>query len=102
MKPHPDLKPADILKALLDPEVLPDRVGGGGTQTERVESKEALLRFAHEDLNKIRTLCIGCGTDVPLLQSAPCVCGGFVCPDCVEREGTDECDHVPPPDPEVA
>lgn len=101
MKPHPELTATAILKELLKPELLPDRVGGGGTMDERVESKEALLRMAHESLDKIRTLCIGCGIDVPLLLSQPCVCGGFVCADCVLREGSEACDHEPPMDPEL-
>ena len=99
MIPHPDLKPEMILQELAARgEHLPKRITGPPeTHAERVEAYERLKKLA-EDPNNIRILCIACEQDVPILESAACACGGFVCLRCQHLEEDGVCDHMPIPD----
>jgi hypothetical protein len=87
---------ADMLREMLATENMPKRIDGGPESPEdRMAAYEALHRLA-ADTDKIRIICIACSNDVPLLQSAACACGGFVCPDCQRIEEDGVCDHLPP------
>jgi len=94
--PHPDLDPSMVLREMLGTEQMPKRIEGPpDSPEERMAAYEALHRIA-ADTDNIRIICIACSTDVPLLKSAACACGGFVCPDCQRLEEDGVCDHVPP------
>ena len=96
MKINPDMCIEDVLKEVLASD---SQVTAVGREMSAVESAEATvaLKSAFEDhMNKVRTLCIGCGQDAPLFKTKACVCGGFVCESC-ERIDTDgECTHERP------
>ena len=94
---NPDFpSPAEMLRELTEAtEALPRRLTGPPeTQEERVEAYEALRRIAADPSN-IRTLCVACHDDTPLLKSAACACGGFVCAACQRIEEDGVCDHTP-------
>ena len=67
-----------------------------------LEKTAAVHELAQADANNIRFVCSGCGQGAPLLESAMCVCGGFICEACqrVEEEGV--CNHVLPSDGDIA
>ena len=93
---HPDFpNPETILKEMIGGEHMPKRMSGPPeTDAERAESMEHLHRIA-QDPNNIRIMCIGCGSDVPMLESACCQCGGFVCASCQRVEEDGVCEHLP-------
>jgi len=97
VKKHPTLPDAaTILKEMISPNhALPKRISGPPeTHEERVEAYEHLVELA-ENPDNIRIVCIGCSLDVPLLESSPCACGGFVCAHCQRIEEDGVCDHTP-------
>jgi|SRR5262245_9432875 len=100
MKPHPDLNIADMLRALLAPENLPDRVGGGATMEERLYTKEKTVEFV--TMGNVKVLCTGCGLMVHISEATVCECMGFVCNHCRALETEGICEHEPPEDPEEA
>ena len=90
MKPHPDLTIVDILAAL-QTSTLPERADGTPMTTEqRVAVRERMAAM------QIHTACIACDASVPIAQSTPCECGGFVCDPCRAIEGDESCDHERP------
>lgn len=96
MKPHPDMTVEDIfvdLQAQMGKETLPEGVGYVATHQEQAEAKAALMRALADAATKMRTLCVGCGTDVALIEAALCACGGFVCHACQQIEEAGVCDH---------
>ena len=94
---NPDFpSPADVIKMMTSGENLPNRLDQSATQEERVEAYEGVQRILEEKgTDGIRTLCIGCGNDTPLLESAACMCGGWVCAACQASEDDGVCDHEP-------
>lgn len=64
--------------------------------TEHAEAEESFLKALQDPDNKIRTLCIGCSSDVSLMETALCECGGFVCKNCQVIEDEGVCDHEIP------
>ena len=92
---HKDLDPAEILREMTGGEHLPKRLAGPPqSDAERLEDAAAIQEIIANPDN-VRTICIGCGTDTPLLESAVCICGGFVCVNCQEIEDDGLCDHLP-------
>lgn len=95
---HPEFDAAEVLREMLATSEMPRRIEGPpDTPDERMEAYEALHRIA-ADPDNIRIVCIACSNDVPLLASAACACGGFVCPDCQRIEEDGVCDHQLPVD----
>lgn len=92
---HPDLNVAEIFEHMLDN--LPTRVGGPpATDAERGEAQIELRRIVTETPDNVKIICIACDGSVPLRTAECCVCGGFVCPACVQLEGYGECHHERP------
>lgn len=90
MKPHPTLTIVDILAAIHG-ESLPERSDGTPMTTEqRVAVKARMAAMT------VHTACIACDASVPIDQSSPCECGGFVCDQCRAIEGDESCDHEKP------
>jgi hypothetical protein len=88
--------PMEVIKMMTSGENLPTRLDQPATDAERVEAYESVRRILEEKgTDGIRTLCIGCGNDVPILESAACECGGWVCAACEAREEDGVCDHEP-------
>lgn len=99
MKAHPDLTTAAILQDMMEslsPEDITKVSGGPETPQERVDAFESMKKALKDHFNKVRTICAGCGDDMPMAMAKICVCGGFVCPGCekVEEEGV--CGHERP------
>ena len=101
---NPDFPdPAEIIKMFASGEILPQKLGTPATQAERIEAAEGLQHILEENgADGIRTICIGCGNDTPLLQSVACICGGWVCEHCQAIEEDGVCDHTPHVLPEGA
>lgn len=88
------MKVEEILKMMLDPENLPERSSSTPTSLEeRVSVGEQVRKLAELNSDNICTVCIGCGESTPLLKSAPCACGGFVCAACQKLEEEGICNH---------
>ena|SRR5215467_8656191 len=98
MKKHPELDIKDMLRALLAPENLPDREGGGSSIEERVFAKEKTMEFV--TAGNVKVFCTACGQTVHIKNATLCECMGFVCDHCRELETEGVCEHDPPDDPE--
>lgn len=73
----------------------PQPLGHDASTAERAEAQERFQAIVQDSAN-IRTLCIGCGADTLLLESACCACGGFVCAACQRIEDEGVCEHERP------
>lgn len=96
MKRDPDAPSiAEMLEEMMGNNASMDRLDHSLTPDEQLALKAEYQAIA-QNTDQIRTLCIACGADSPLLLSAMCECGGFVCEACqrIEEDGT--CDHLPP------
>lgn len=100
MIPHPELTIADILKGMFDGVETIKKVDGTETPEERVTAQEAMLRALQDVSKNVQVACTACGQAVPMLQSTPCTCGGFVCNPCRTLEGDTSCEHEPPDVPD--
>jgi hypothetical protein len=94
MKRHADMDIREWLKGMSQQGSV-SVVGREASSVELAEATAA-LREAMTDYEKIRTLCVGCGQDAPLLECEPCECGGFVCAPCRKVETEGECHHDVP------
>jgi hypothetical protein len=105
MKRHPEMTVAIMMEGLRaaarssDGSAQAHRLGGPPeTPEEKEEARLALQRCLDKpDGDGVRTLCVGCGEDMPVDDTmAFCVCGGFVCEACQRVEDDDVCNHDNP------
>jgi hypothetical protein len=93
MKLHPDITIDGIFAEVLKNPAI-TRVDGQPTSPEeRAKIDELMITVRAHLETKMRTLCVGCGADVPMVDTLPCECGGFVCANCRTVEEPDQCDH---------
>lgn len=95
MKQHPELTIADILKGMSSAGQVTKPGGAPIPQAEQVEATIALHTAAADPATKVQVKCNACDTVVPILESTPCVCGGFICAHCRAIETEGECNHEP-------
>lgn len=95
---HPDMDIASMLKDLVDASTQDQTAtfDGHATDQERLDAVAGMIHAAKHPATLMRTLCGACGADVPILESAMCTCGVFVCQACqrIEEEGV--CMHERP------
>lgn len=98
---HPDMTPQLLLDQFRQPELHSRRLDGQETPEERAAMQMKMRELLEHPREGFKIICIGCGdTDVSLLDSVACVCGGFVCPACIQIEGEGECHHEKPTPPD--
>jgi hypothetical protein len=91
---HPSFPGAEeIFREMTSGQNMPKRCDGQPETDEERRAVQAHVRELAKDPDQIRILCIGCRCEVPLLQSAACACGGFVCASCQRVEEDGICDH---------
>jgi hypothetical protein len=81
----------EILSVMLKPESQVRRIGSPETPEEHAVEVERRITMVRE--GKVRTVCVGCGQDVSIGDTAPCECGGFVCKACERLEEDGVCAH---------
>lgn len=93
MKLHPDLTIAGIFEEVLKAPPVSRVDNTPMTPEEHAQIAEMMITVRAHLETKMRTVCVGCSADVPMVKTAPCVCGGFVCEACQSVEEPDTCDH---------
>jgi hypothetical protein len=103
MKLNPDFPGFDeILKAMSNAETgSVKRVVGTETPEENAEATMGIKEIAR-DPNAVRVLCIACQGDNRMVDTKPCVCGGWVCANCEAIEEDGVCEHEVPSLEEMA
>lgn len=98
MKKNPEMTVKELFEEMTGTEMGPV-TRADGTPLSAMEEAEARagLQVAIADFaTKMRTMCAGCGSDVPMLETEACMCGGFVCQSCQKLEEDGVCDHERP------
>jgi len=96
MKRHPHMTVEEIFREMTNPEQRPQAIGRYTPEEESIETQLKVREMIEKDPDNIRIICIACEGSAPLLASACCECGGFVCPECIRLEEDGVCDHTAP------